>query len=293
MHRSSLWPLALLCAPLPLQAQLPAVWDSVGRVLQASPTAVGGYVRYNFPRRDLTLKVGDVAVSSRLALGAWAGFAGTGPRAVVMGDLVVTSAELLPVEAAIDSQHLAITGVHDHLLGETPRITYVHFHGEGPALDLARRLDRVLARTATPRGMAAQASAPVTIDTALVFGSLGARGPASGNVAQVSLVLITAPVMLHGQALPAALAAGSPVNVQEVSADRFVATGDFAVTGDRMAPLTRALTAAGITITSVHNHLVGETPPLYFAHFWADGRPLEILAALAAAIDSARTPAAR
>jgi hypothetical protein len=293
MHRSPLWSLALLCAPLPARAQLPAVWDSVGRVLQASPTAVGGYVRFNFPRRDLTLRVGDVAVSSRLALGAWAGFAGTAQRAVVMGDLVVTAAELLPVEAAIDSQHLAITGVHNHLLGESPRITYVHFHGEGSALDLARRLDRVLARTATPRGMAAPASAPVTIDTALVFGSLGARGPASGNVAQVSLVLVTAPVTLHGQTLPALLAASSPINVQAVSTDRFVATGDFAVTGDRLAPLTGALTAAGITITSVHNHLVGEAPPLYFVHFWADGHALEVLAALAAAIDSARAPAAR
>jgi uncharacterized protein DUF1259 len=293
MSRSPLWSLALVCAPLPVRAQLPAVWDSVGRALQASPVAANGYVRYNFPRRDLTLKVGDVAVSSRLALGAWAGFAGTGPHAVVMGDLVLTAAELLPVEAAIDSQHLAITGVHNHLLGDTPRITYVHFHGEGSALDLARRLDRVLAHTATPRGMAAAASAPVTIDTALVFASLGARGPASGNVAQVSLVLVTAPLTLHGQALPAALAAGSPVNVQAVSTDRMVATGDFAVTAERLVPLTGALTAAGITITSMHNHLVGESPPLYYVHFWADGRPLEVLGALAAAIDSARSAATR
>ena len=89
-----------------------------------------------------------------------------------MGDLVVTEAELLRVEAAIDSEHLAITAVHNHLVGESPRIMYVHFHGEGPAVDLARRLDRVLTRTTTPRGVTAAASAPVTIDSALVFGTL-------------------------------------------------------------------------------------------------------------------------
>jgi hypothetical protein len=290
MHRSALWTLTLLLAPRAAPAQQAAVWDSVGRVLQASPTAAGGYLRFNFPRRDLTLRVGDVAISPRLALGAWAGFTGSGPRAMVMGDLVVTEAELLPVQIAIDSQHLAITAVHNHLVGELPRIMYIHFHGEGPAVDLARRLDRVLARTTTPRGVAAPASAPVTIDTALVFGTLKLHGTASGNVAQVSAVLVTAPVTLHGQALAPALAAGSPVNIQAVSPDRFVATGDFAVTGDRVAPLTGALASHGITVTSVHNHLVGEVPALYYVHFWADGPPADVLAGLAAAIDSARTP---
>jgi len=288
--RRSLVTITLILAPLPLPAQQATVWDSVGRVLQASPTRVGGYVRYNLPRLDLTLRMGDVAVSSRLALGAWAGFVGTSRAAVAMGDLVVTEAELLRVEAAIDSEHLAITSVHNHLVGESPRIMYVHFHGEGPAVDLARRLDRVLARTTTPRGVTAAASAPVTIDTALVFGTLKLHGTASGNVAQASAVLVAAPVTLHGQVLPPALAAGSPVNVQAVSPDRFVATGDFAVTGDRVAPLTGALASHGITVTSVHNHLIGEAPALYYVHFWADGPPADVLAGLAVAIDSARSP---
>lgn len=288
MHRRYVVWLWMITAPVPLPAQRATVWDSVGRVLQASPTPAGGYVRYSLPRLDLTLRVDDVSVSPRLALGAWAGFAGTAQSALVMGDLVVTEAELLRVEAAIDSQQLAITAVHNHLVGESPRIMYVHFHGAGPALALARRLDRVLAQTGTPRGVTAQASAPATIDTALVFGTLGSRGTASGSVAQLTVVLVTAPVTLHGQALAPALAASSPVNIQAVSADRFVATGDFAVTGERVAPLTSALTSHGITVTSVHNHLIGETPPLYYVHFWADGPPAEVLAGLKAGLDSAR-----
>lgn len=288
MHRSSLWGLILIVTPLTVRAQQPAVWDTVGRVLQASPTPLAGYVRFNLPRRDLTLRMGDVTVSPRLALGAWAGFAGTSESALVMGDLVVTEAELLRVEAAMDSQHLAITAVHNHLVGESPRIMYVHFHGEGPAVELARRLDQVLARTATPRGAPAPAPGPVTIDTAMVFGTLGLQGTASGNVAQVGVVLVPTPVTLHGQPLPPALAAGSPVNIQAVAPDRFVATGDFAVTATRVAPLTSALATHGITVTSVHNHLIAETPPLYFVHFWADGPPANVLAGLKAALESAR-----
>lgn len=285
--RHVMW-LGLIAAPLPLAAQQATVWDSVGRVLQASPISLGGYVRYNLPRLDLTLHVNDLAVSPRLALGAWAGFAGTSRAALVMGDLVVTEAELLRVEAAIDSQQLSITAVHNHLVGETPRIMYVHFHGAGPAVELARRLDRVLSRTTMPRGVTAQASAPVSIDTATVFATLGLRGSASGNVAQLNLVTVTAPVTLHGQPVPASLAAGSPVGIQAASAERFIATGDFAVTGERVGPLTGALAGHGITVTSVHNHLIGETPALYYVHFWADGAPADVLAGLKAAIDSAR-----
>jgi hypothetical protein len=275
-------------AAVTARGQQAMVWDSVGRVLQASPTPTAGYIRYNFPRRDLTLRVGDIAVSPRLALGAWVGFSGTAQRAVLMGDLVVTEAELLPVEVAIDSQHLAVTGIHDHLVGESPRMTYIHVHGEGAAVDLARRLDRVLARTATPRGFAAPASAPVTIDTATVFGTLGTGGTASGSVAQIVAILVSTPVRLHGESVVPALAAGTPINIQAVTADRFVATGDFAVTADRVSALVGALVTHGITVTAAHNHLLGESPPLTFIHFWADGPPPDVLGGLKAALDAAR-----
>lgn len=277
---------ALVPAGLPAQQ---TVWDSVGRVLQASPATAAGYVRYNFPRRDLTLKMADVT-ASRLALGSWAGFTGTSKQAMVMGDLVVTLPELLPVEAAIDSQHLAITGVHNHLAGESPTIMYVHFHGNGPAVELARRLDRVLAKTQTPRGMAGPATAPVTIDTAQVFSALGAKGSASGAVAQLGFVLIKGNVVMRGDTIPPALAAGSPINVQAVTPNRFVATGDFAVYQDRVSPLVSALTSHGITATAVHSHLMGESPQIFFIHFWADGPPANVLAGIRAALDAGKAP---
>jgi len=280
--------LTCLLVPAGLPAQQ-AVWDSVGRILQASPTPAAGYVRFNFPRRDLTLKMGEITIS-RLALGAWAGFSGDAKRAMVMGDLVVTEAELLPVEAAIDSQQLAMLGVHNHLVGESPRIMYVHFHGDGPAIDLARRLDRVLAKTQTPRGVAGPATAPVTIDTAQVFSTLGAKGTASGSVAQLGFVLIKGAVVMQGDTIPPALAAGSPVNVLAVAPDRFVATGDFAVYQDRVRPVTSALTTHGITVTAVHNHLRNENPPLSFIHFWGDAAPGDLLTGIKAALDAGRAP---
>jgi len=280
--------LTLLLLPAGLPAQQ-TVWDSVGRALQSTQAPAAGYVRFNFPRRDLTLKMGDLTVS-RLALGAWAGFIGNSKQAMVMGDLVVTQSELLPVEAAIDSQHLAVLGVHNHLAGESPTIMYVHFHGVGPAVELARRLDRVLAKTSTPRGMAGPATAPVTIDSGVVFSTLGAKGTASGAVAQLGFVLIKGNVTMRGDTIPPALAAGTAINIQAIATDRFVATGDFAVYQDRVDAVIGALTSHAMTATAVHNHMRNESPPVYFIHFWADGAPGDVLAGIKAALDAGRAP---
>ena len=288
MMAAGLLSFALVCPSSHAAAQAPGRtgWDSVGTILRTPAVFGGGYYRYNFPRRDLTLRLGDVTVSPALALGGWAGFSGDPGDATMMGDLVLVSAEVKPVLAELARQGLDATAVHNHLVGETPTITYVHIHGQGSAIDLATKLDRVIVLTGTPRPVVPAAPAPLTIDTALVFKVLGRSGRAQGGVAQVSFMLVADSVRLHGRTLVPALAYGSPVNIQMVSPERAVATGDFAVTDEHVAPLVRALAAHGIVATAVHSHLIGESPTIRYIHFWADGPPGDVLAGLRAAIDS-------
>jgi hypothetical protein len=289
--RTVLIGMTALCLALTAGAQAPSAdssWAEVGRILQTPAVAQAGYQRFNFPRRDVTLTMGGVTVATALALGGWAGFSGTPASAMVMGDLVVTRAELQPVLAELEAQRLGVTSIHNHLAGEQPSMTYIHFHGEGDARDLARRLDKVVARTAAPRPVAAAAPAPVTIDTARIFQTMGTTGRAQGSVAQLSFMLIRGVVTMHGQPLVPALAYGSPVNLQVVDATRAVATGDFAVLEDKVAPVVSALARNGITATAVHSHLVGESPRVYYIHFWADGPLDAVTKGLRAAVDAGR-----
>ena len=287
--RSTFLIAALSAAPALLRAQapLPAPWDSVGRVLKTSGTAAAGYYRYGWPRRDITLRIGDVTVSPALALGAWAGFAGEPSAATMMGDLVLTGDEVKPVLAELANQRIGVTAIHNHVVGE-PQITYVHIHADGNALDLAARLDGVLTRSKTPRPVVPAPPQPVTIDTATVFATLGLRGRAQGNVALMSTVLVPGTVTTDGRTLTPALAYGTPINVQALEGGRVVATGDFSITGDKVAPVLSALTAHGITATALHSHLIGEAPKIYYMHFWADGPLPDVLRGLRAALDAAR-----
>lgn len=285
---TSLFLSSLLAGPISAQVPSDAAWQEVATILQTRPADGGGYVRYNLPRADLQVRIGDVMITAPLALTGWAGFAGSPDSSTVMGDLVVTEKELHPVIAELAKQSIDVTAIHNHLVGELPHVMYVHFHVFGRANDIAHRLEAVIRLTGTPRPVASAVASPLAIDSAAVFKALGKRGKATGALAQVSFQLVVGTVTMHGRTVAPALGYGSPINILQVSANRAVATGDFAVTASQLQPLLQALAQGGITATAVHSHMVGEQPALYFVHFWGDASLPELLSHLRAAIDAAQ-----
>jgi hypothetical protein len=268
-------------APTPQQTE-------IGAILQAPPTPSAGYTRYNFPRRDVTLKVGDVTLSPAMASGAWLGFAGPAEHTEVMGDLVLLPGELLAVQAELHAQGIEISAIHNHLAGAEPQLAYMHVHAMGNALELARKFDAVLKKSGIPRPVAAAAPAPVTIDTAMVNKAMGLTGRANGAVAQFAPVLVSGDVKMNGMTVVAAQGYGTPINIQMISADRYVATGDFSVVEARTQAVINALAENGIAATAMHSHLVGESPRVYYIHFWADGAPAKVLAGLKKAMEAGK-----
>jgi hypothetical protein len=191
--------------------------------------------------------------------------------------------------AEFSRQGIDVAAIHNHLAGEQPSIRNVHFHARGPATDLATRLDRVIALTATPRPVAAATPRPATFDTAAVFRTLGISGRAQGDIVQVSYTLVARPITAHGHPVLPAFSTRSPVSIQLVDSTRALATGDFAVLGEQVDSVLDAFASTDIMATAVHSHLIGETPSLYYIHFWADGRPADVLRGLSIAADAGRS----
>lgn len=281
--------LALVCPVAACGQSGPdAPWAEVGRILQTANVSSSPYHRYNLPRGDLNVRIGDVDVAPGIALGAWVGFTGEPAMAMAMGDLVLTGGELGPVLAELSRQGIEVTAIHNHLAGETPQVLYVHFHAQGEARDIATRIDRAVRLTGTPRPVPAPRPEAPQMDTAAVFNALGVRGSASGAITKVSLILVPGEVTMGGHVVQPALGYGTPINIQKVSDDRIVATGDFSVLGSALDPLLDAMAQHGIVATALHSHLVDESPHVYYVHFWADGPTADVLRGLRAAIDAAR-----
>ena len=280
----------IVCAgPLAAQQQ-PSPWGLVARALGKSGAPPGETYRATFPRTDLHVRVGNVAVSPALALTSWAAFAGSPDTADVMGDLVLTEREVPIMVNGLLGAGFDVTAIHHHMIGETPRVFYLHYHGHGAAVQLAGRLREVLARTATPLTEPAAAPRPaaVTLDTTALFAAIGVHGRLSGNVAQFGVATSGSGVTLDGKPVPGALGVNTAINIQGVTARRAVTTGDFVLQAARVQPTVRALESAGIRVTAIHSHLIGETPTAYFVHFWGDAEPLALARGLKVAIDSAR-----
>ena len=107
--------------------QKPGDWKAVEDIFGFPPANLpGGVARFNMPRKDLHVTLGGVEVKPGLALGAWAAFHHIGDTdAMVMGDLVLTEDEVAPVMKALHDGGVEVTAIHNHLVGETPKIMYI------------------------------------------------------------------------------------------------------------------------------------------------------------------------
>src|SRR5450756_1943589 len=127
-------------------------WKSVGDVFGFPGDVLpGGVIRFNMPRKDLHVTVSGTEIKPGLALGSWAAFHPVGDNDVmVMGDLVLTEDEVAPVMKALQDGGVEITALHNHLLGESPRILYIHMGGHGNPVKLAQTIKHAVGLTKTP-----------------------------------------------------------------------------------------------------------------------------------------------
>lgn len=270
-------------------------WARVDSAMGRTGVAQAGDVhRYGMPRSDLTVRVNDVVVRPAFALGAWVAFKAHGDAAVAMGDLVLTQEEIGPVIARLQQGGVEQTAIHHHILQESPRILYVHIHGQGDPVQIATAIRSALALTGTPAPMPSPASPPaLDLDTAAVTAALGYAGRANGGVWQVS-VPRQETIRSDGMDVPPSMGLATAINFQPTGNGRAAITGDFVLRASEVNPVIRALGMNGIDVTSLHSHLLDEEPRLFFMHFWANADAVALARGLKAALDlTASQPSSR
>ena len=83
-------------------------------------------------------------VTKDMGVNTWAAFAGTDDNAVVDGDFAVSESELQGVLKSLRRAGLNIVAIHHHMIGEEPRILFLHFWGRGKAVELANAVKAAL-----------------------------------------------------------------------------------------------------------------------------------------------------
>jgi hypothetical protein len=268
-------------AKAPAAADWKDVDAAMGRTGQDQPD---GTHKYALPRKDMNITVGGVQIKAGLALGSWVAFKATSQgNAIAMGDLVLAEDEVAPVMAELQSGGIEITALHNHLIGESPRVMYMHIHGMGNAASLGKAIHSAIAKTKTPD---ADPAAPpdLDIDTKQIDQILGHAGKNNGGIYQVG-VPRAEHITEGGAAIPNSMGVATALNFQPTGGSKAAITGDFVLVAKEVNPVIKALRENGIAVTALHSHMLNEQPRLFFMHFWANDDALKLAKGLRAALD--------
>jgi len=282
---------AVSVTALPTQAKLDTA--AIDHALGVPGAMQGDVYRVGLPRTDLAVTVDGIAIRPGLALGSWAAFKRAGDHAVVHGDLVLLDSEAPGLIAKLLAGGLDVTAVHNHLMREKPQIKYVHYWGTGPEGTLAQKLHDALAAATktplTPPAAAAPGAPPAEPGwVATLQTGIGRTGTFRGGVLGIS-VPRPETIMMMGVELPPSMGMATALNFQSDGATGIAGTGDFVMTDDEVNPVARALTAAGIEVTALHNHMLHGSPVLYFMHFWAHDGADKVAAGIKSALAAMKT----
>jgi hypothetical protein len=293
---ASLLALTLLFVPAQAQAQGSGTLDTkaVEQAMGRSGELQDDVYKVSFPRKDLSVIVKGVTLKPGFALGTWIAFKQAGKDAVLDGDLVLTEEEVGPVFRSLRKDGIEVSALHNHLIGEMPRLMYLHIAGKGDAGQMAMHLKDALSLTATPMGPPSAkplgaalrtAAGEADFDAALIQKELGYKGKIKDGVLHIS-VPRPEQITMAGAILPPSMGMATAINFQAGGANKIAATGDFVMARVEVDPVSKALTEHGIGITALHNHLVHGSPDLYFMHFWINDSADRVAKGLRAGLDA-------
>jgi hypothetical protein len=116
----------------------------LAKVLGHGGKVSGGVYQVSVPRAD-PVRLHGLEIPPAMGVATGINFQPTGAgRAATTGDFVLTADEVSPVAAALREGGIAVTALHSHMLGEEPRLYFMHFWAVADAEVLARTLRAAL-----------------------------------------------------------------------------------------------------------------------------------------------------
>jgi len=104
----------------------------------------GGVYQVGVPRRE-TIRMDREVVPPSMGVATAINFQPTGSgRAAVTGDFVLREGEINRVIPVLRQGQIAVTALHSHMIGEDPRLYFMHFWANDDASKLATTLRRAL-----------------------------------------------------------------------------------------------------------------------------------------------------
>jgi hypothetical protein len=269
--------------------EMPADYQQALKLVGKSGDYKSNVLKVNIPRNDLHMKVAGLALPTPFGFGGWVAMTkGDGGHDVLMGDLVLTQEEVNPVMSALLDHGLEVTALHNHFFWDEPRVFYMHVHGHGQALDLAKEikpaLDLIGHGAPAPAAPANDSAPKIALNTANLAKIVGHEGEQSGTVYKITVGREDLSVKEMGATINARMGLNTWAAFAGTDADAEVA-GDIAMLGSEVTPTLKALRAHGLDVVAIHQHMIGTDPNIIFLHYWGKGPADKLATGFKAALD--------
>jgi len=254
--------------------------------------AKDGEYKVAVPQNDLSVAVDGYRITAPMGLTTWVGFSPMHDGAMVMGDIILQENEVGSVQKEVIDHGLSVTALHNHFVRDSRKVMFMHIFGMGATEQLASNVRAVFDKVKELRhgDPAAAGSVAVenSINTVQIESILGQKGEMNAGVFKVTIGRPDVPLTDHGMKVTSFMGFNTWAAFQGTELKAAVA-GDFAMLDREVAPVIKTLVQHGIEVVAVHNHMVSETPRIFFLHYWGVGPADQLTKGLKAALDQTGT----
>jgi uncharacterized protein DUF1259 len=267
--------------------EMPSDYQDVLKSLDRKGDYKVGVLKVNIPRNDLKITVQGFSTPTPFGFGGWVALTKAEDGSdVVMGDLVLLQEEVNPVLSALLDNGIDVTALHNHFFWDDPHVFYMHVHGMGKAVDLARRVKPGLDLIGhvKPEAAAPASGGGTALDTAKLAKIAGHDGEQSGAVYKITVGRDDLGMKEHGATINARMGLNTWAAFVGTQEDSAIA-GDVAMLENEVTPVLKALRKNGLDIVAIHHHMTGDRPVVIFLHYWGRGPAEKLAAGFKAALD--------
>ena len=279
---------ALGCGSLAQAQDTPADYQQVLTYLGRTGDYKANVLKVNIPRNDLAVTVAGVKPPTPFGFGGWLALTKGQGMDVMMGDLVLTQDQVNPVLSALLDNGLEVTALHNHFFWDEPRLFFMHVHGHGAPMDLARKVKPALDLIG-PTVPAPPFAVPL-VDDAKLAEIAGHPGERTGAVYKITVGRDDLKITEMGAVINARMGLNSWAAFVG-TADQSAIAGDVAMLADEVTPVLKALRQNGLQVVAMHHHMTGTSPTIFFVHYWGTGPVAKLAAGFRAALDQLAKPA--
>lgn len=244
------------------------------------------------PRNDLKITLKGEPVPIPFGFGGWVSIKKTmdGKSAVIMGDSVLLQDEVNPLISAAQAAGLEIGAIHNHFFYEEPRIFYMHIHGMGSPVDLAKKYAQAISATKIspknqpPAGPPPAKTGKDIFDVAQLNGIIKYEAAVNGPTIKYTIGRADLTVVAMGAEMTPAIGLNTWASFTG-SMDNAHIAGDVAMLDHEVNAVIKTLRANNIEVVAVHNHMLGDRPHIIFLHYLGTGPALQLAKGFREALD--------